>query len=72
MVRPILHSFNFIRIHPNAILANKTTHIYNFKGSKRKFILFLEEFVLGEDIKNFIHMGDMGLRSFTIDENIIK
>jgi hypothetical protein len=34
--------------------------------------LFEEKFVLGEEIENLIHMGERGLSSFTIDENIIK
>jgi hypothetical protein len=31
-----------------------------------------EKFVLGEDMENLIHMGEMGLPIFTIYDNIIK
>jgi hypothetical protein len=34
--------------------------------------MFEEELVLGEEMENFIHMGEMGWPCFTIDENIIK
>ena len=54
------------------ILANNMTQVLNFIDTKRTFRLFKKRFCLGEEIENLIHMGEMGLPSFTIDENIIK
>jgi hypothetical protein len=70
--RPILHSFNFLRIHPYTILANNMTQVLNFRDAKSTFRLFEENFVLGEEMENLIYMGEMGWPRFTIDENIIK
>jgi hypothetical protein len=67
-----MHNFNFLRIHPYTILANNMTQVLNFRGFKRKFRLFEKEFVLGEEMENLIHMGEMGLPSSTIYENINK
>jgi len=54
------------------ILANNMTQVFNFIDSKSTFRLFKKKFVLGEDIENLIHMGEIGLPSFSIDEKIIK
>jgi hypothetical protein len=71
-VRPILHSFNFLRIHPYTILTNKMTHILNFRDAKITFRLFEDNFVLGEEMENLIDMGELGFPRFTVDDNIIK
>ena len=69
---PILHSLNFIRIYLYTILSHNMTQVLYFRCAKRKFRLFEKEFVLGEEMENLIHMGEMGFSIFTIDENIIK
>jgi hypothetical protein len=59
-VRPILHSFNFLGIHPYTILANNMTKVLNFRGTKNTFRMFEENLVLGEEMENLIYMGEMG------------
>jgi hypothetical protein len=46
--RPILHSFNLFRIHPDIDLANKMTQVLDFGGAKSTFRLFEEKLVLRE------------------------
>ena len=70
--RPILHSFNFLRIHPYTVFSNNMTLVLNLIDTKNTFRLFEEKIVLGEEMENLIHMGEMGCSSFTIAENIIK
>ena len=57
---PILHSFNFLGIHPYTILANNMTQVLNFIDTTSTFRLFDEKFVLGEKMENLIYMGEMG------------
>jgi hypothetical protein len=33
-VRPILHSFNLLRIHPDTFLANNMTQVLDFEAPK--------------------------------------
>jgi hypothetical protein len=47
-VRPILHSFNLFRVHPDAILAHEMTQVFNFGCTKSTFGLFEEKLVLSE------------------------
>jgi hypothetical protein len=47
-VRPILHSFNLFRVHPDAILAHEMTQVFYFGCTKRTFGLFQEKLVLRE------------------------
>ena len=72
MVKPLLHIFNFLWIHPYTIVANNMTQVLNLIGTKNTFRFFEENLVLGEEMENLIYMGEMGWPGFNIDENIIK
>ena len=71
-VRTVLHSFNFLRIHPYTILANNIIQVLNFKDARITFRLFEENFMLGEEMENLIYKVEIAWTHFTIDENIIK
>jgi hypothetical protein len=71
-VRLVLHSFNFLGIHPYTIISNNMTQVLNFIGAKSTFRLFEQKLVLGEEMEKVIYTSDMGWSCFTIDENIIK
>jgi hypothetical protein len=48
------------------------SHVFHFAGSKGTFGLFDEQFVLLQQMKDFVHMQKVAIPSAVVDEYVIK
>src|ERR1700677_4279826 len=69
--RPILNTFNFLRIHSNSFFGNDEAKEFDFFLLKKAFLWFKEEIVLLQQFQYFIDASSVFFEIFSKNKDVV-